>query len=107
MVRTPAECGLDHGSAHIHFGPRRPLRHLRQHHVIDGMGPDGDQRIGLLAVEIALDRPLGIGPMQFYKLFVEDPHSTFLNAFMSGGWLAGFGYLSLCAVTLAMSTRFL
>ena len=71
------------------------------------MGPDGDQRIGLLAVEIALDHPLGIGPMQFYKLFVKDPHSTFLNAFMSGGWLAGFGYLSLCTVTPAMSTRFL
>ena len=46
MVGTPAERGLDHGSAHLHFGPRRPLRHFRQHHMIDGMGPDGDQRIG-------------------------------------------------------------
>jgi hypothetical protein len=61
----------------------------------------------LLGAELALDHPLGIGPLQFYKLFVEDPHSTFLNAFMSGGWLAGFGYLSLWAVTLAMSTHFL
>jgi hypothetical protein len=58
-------------------------------------------------VELALEHPLGIGPLQFYLLFIEDPHNTFLNSFMSGGWLAGFGYLALSAVTLAMSTRFL
>jgi hypothetical protein len=61
----------------------------------------------LLGAELALEHPLGLGPLQFYRLFVEDPHNTFLNAFMSGGWLAGFGYLSLCAVTLVMGTRFL
>jgi hypothetical protein len=61
----------------------------------------------LLGTELALEHPLGLGPLQFYRLFVEDPHNTFLNAFMSGGWLAGFGYLSLCAVTLVMGTRFL
>src|SRR5437899_10145399 len=59
------------------------------------------------ATSLALEHPLGLGPLQFYRLFVEDPHNTFLNAFMSGGWLAGFGYLSLCAVTLVMGTRFL
>ena len=30
-----------------------------------------------------------------------------LNAFLSGGWLAGFCYLALAAVTIVMSTRFL
>jgi O-antigen ligase/polysaccharide polymerase Wzy-like membrane protein len=61
----------------------------------------------MLGAEVALDHPLGIGPLQFYRFFTEDPHNTFLNTFMSGGWLAGFGYLTLSAVTLAMSTRFL
>jgi len=61
----------------------------------------------LLGAQLALDHPLGIGPLQFYKFFIEDPHNTLLNAFMSGGWLAGFGYLALSTVTLAMSTRFL
>jgi hypothetical protein len=61
----------------------------------------------MLGVDLALEHPLGIGPLQFYRFFIEDPHNTFLNAFMSGGWLAGFGYLALSAVTLAMSTRFL
>ena len=60
-----------------------------------------------LAAQIALDHLLGIGPLQFYKTFIEDPHNTLLNAFMSGGWLAGFGYPALCAVTLVAGTRFL
>jgi hypothetical protein len=51
----------------------------------------------LLGVDLALEHPLGIGPLQFYRFFVEDPHNTFLNAFMSGGWLTGFCYLTLCA----------
>ena len=61
----------------------------------------------LLGAELGLERPLGIGPLQFYKSFGEDPHNSYLNAFMSGGWLAGFAYLTLTAVTLASATRFL
>jgi hypothetical protein len=61
----------------------------------------------VLGAELGLDRPLGVGPLQFYKLFGEDPHNTFLNEFMSGGWLAGFAYLTLTAITLVSATRFL
>jgi hypothetical protein len=61
----------------------------------------------VLGAELGLDRPLGIGPLQFFKFFGEDPHNSYLNAFMSGGWLAGFAYLTLTAVTLAGATRFL
>jgi Acetyltransferase (GNAT) domain len=60
-----------------------------------------------LGADIALEHPLGIGPLQFWLLFVEDPHNSFLNAFLSGGWLAGFCYLALAVVTVVMSTRFL
>src|SRR5215470_8573268 len=61
----------------------------------------------LLGADLALEHPLGIGPLQFYKFFVEDPHNTFLNAFMSGGWLAGFCYFTLTLVTMAMGARFI
>src|SRR2546429_8114443 len=44
---------------------------------------------------------------QFYLYFTEGPHNSFLNAFMSGGWFAGFGYFSISLVTTATSTRFL
>jgi hypothetical protein len=61
----------------------------------------------VLGAQLGLDRPFGIGPMQFYKFFGEDPHNSYLNAFMSGGWLSGFAYLTLTAVTLVSASRFL
>jgi hypothetical protein len=61
----------------------------------------------VLGAELGLDRPFGIGPLQFSSFFGEDPHNSYLNAFMSGGWLSGFAYLTLTAVTLATATRFL
>jgi hypothetical protein len=61
----------------------------------------------VLGAELGLERPFGIGPLQFSSFFGEDPHNSYLNAFMSGGWLSGFGYLTLTAVTLANATRFL
>jgi O-antigen ligase len=60
-----------------------------------------------LGADLALEHPFGIGPLQFADRFTEDPHNTFLNEFMSGGWLAGLSYSALCAVTLVMSTRLL
>lgn len=60
----------------------------------------------ILGAELALDRPFGIGPLQFAKLFFEDAHNTFLNSFMAGGWLAGFCYLTLTLVTASTGLRF-
>jgi len=61
----------------------------------------------ILGFDLMLDRPLGIGPLQFSKsYFSEDPHNTFLNTFMSGGWLGGFAYLSLTLVTAIRGLRF-
>ena len=37
---------------------------------------------------MALDYPFGIGPLQFAS-FPEDPHNSYLNAFIAGGWLSG------------------
>jgi hypothetical protein len=61
----------------------------------------------VLGAELGLERPFGIGPLQFSRIFGEDPHNSYLNAFMSGGWLSGFAYLTLTAITLAGATRFL
>jgi O-Antigen ligase len=60
----------------------------------------------VLGMRLALDHPLGLGPLQFHNLFVEDPHNAFLNAFMSGGWLSGLMYLTLMLVTLALGLRY-
>ena len=54
---------------------------------------------------MALDYPVGIGPLQFSKYFPEDPHNSFLNAFMAGGWLAGVCYPALVFLTLGFGLR--
>jgi hypothetical protein len=50
--------------------------------------------------QMALDLPLGIGPLQFTRYFPEDAHNVYLNAFMSGGWTAGIAYHVLVGLTL-------
>ena len=61
-------------------------------------GPTGRFGRHLLGFLLALDTPLGIGPLQFHFFFPEDPHNSYLNAFMSGGWIAGFAYLTLSLI---------
>ena len=62
------------------------------------------QKPGML-VAVALMLPFGIGPLQFPKFFPEDPHNSYLNAFMSGGWLAGVCYPTLVLVSLYYGMR--
>jgi hypothetical protein len=76
---------------------------LDQSYDVGHTGRFGRHILGALLV---LDTPLGIGPLQFHKIFPEDPHNVFLNAFVSGGWLSGFSYLVLTATTLVMGLRF-
>src|ERR1700761_3141225 len=59
----------------------------------------------ILGADMALDVPFGIGPLQFHNYFPEDTHNSYLNAFMSGGWLAGVCYPTLIAITVVMGFR--
>ncbi len=43
--------------------------------------------------------------MQFTDYFTEDPHNSFLNAFVAGGWLGGVFYAMLVAITLIYGLR--
>jgi hypothetical protein len=76
---------------------------LEQSYDVGHFGRFGRHVLGFL---LALDQPLGIGPLQFRSYFPEDPHNAYLNAFMSGGWLAGLSYLAITVVTLASGLRF-
>ena len=69
------------------------------------MGAQGRFARHVLGAILALDKPFGIGPLQFSKYFPEDTHNSFLNAFMSGGWLAGACYPALVALTLGFGFR--
>jgi hypothetical protein len=69
------------------------------------IGAQGRFARHILGAIFALDRPIGIGPLQFNKYFPEDTHNSFLNAFMSGGWLAGACYPALVILTLVYGFR--
>ena len=60
----------------------------------------------LLGAEMALGLPFGIGPLQFHRFFPEDTHNSYLNAFMSGGWLSGVCYPALVFVTVLTGFRY-
>src|SRR5580704_2944397 len=59
----------------------------------------------ILGADMALDLPFGIGPLQFHNYFPEDTHNSYLNAFMSGGWLAGICYPALAFITVIFGFR--
>jgi hypothetical protein len=61
----------------------------------------------ILGAEMALDLPFGIGPLQFNRYFPEDTHNSYLNAFMSGGWLAGICYPALIFTTVIVGFRYI
>ena len=61
----------------------------------------------VLGAEMALDLPFGIGPLQFNRYFPEDTHNSYLNAFMSGGWLAGVCYPALIFTTVIVGFRYI
>jgi len=75
---------------------------FEQSYDLGAQGRFGRYALGAI---MALDKPIGIGPLQFHKYFPEDTHNSFLNAFMSGGWLAGVFYPALVALTLAFGFR--
>lgn len=59
-------------------------------------------RIGFL---MAMERPLGIGPMTFSKMFPEDEHNIYLKSLTTYGWLGFISYLALMAWTLAAAFK--
>ena len=61
----------------------------------------------ILGAEMALDLPFGIGPLQFHHYFPEDTHNSYLNAFMSGGWISGICYPALVFVTALTGFRYI
>ncbi|MCB1382802.1 MAG: O-antigen ligase family protein [Notoacmeibacter sp.] len=56
---------------------------------------------------MAMEKPLGIGPLNFGLMFGEDTHNIWLKALMDYGWLGFFSYFLLIMWTLAAGFRIL
>lgn len=52
------------------------------------------------SIPALLDLPNGFGPYQFRKIYNQDPHNVYLNAFASYGWAGGIAYATLVMITL-------
>ena len=61
----------------------------------------------ILGFQMALDLPFGIGPLQFTRFFPEDTHNSYLNAFMSGGWISGICYPALVFGTVIRGFKYI
>lgn len=59
----------------------------------------------LRSLSVLLDAPNGLGAFGFGRMFKEDPHNVYLNAFFAYGWLGGFSYLLLILSTIAICWR--
>jgi len=64
-------------------------------------------RFGIQAnsIQYLLQAPFGFGPTLFRKIFGQDPHNVFLNAFASYGWLGGLVYMVMTLSTVAIGFR--
>lgn len=53
-----------------------------------------------------IDRPLGLGPLQFSKQYGQDPHNVYINSFSSYGWIGGFSYITFVVLTWIIGIRY-
>jgi O-antigen ligase len=53
-----------------------------------------------IGFEWALEKPLGIGPLEFGVLLGEDTHNIWVKALMAYGWLGFVAYLCMAVITL-------
>ncbi len=54
-----------------------------------------------LGFGMIMDRPLGLGPLEFRNYFPEDEHNSYLKAFTTYGWIGAIGYYALVVWTIA------
>ncbi|MBN9073527.1 MAG: O-antigen ligase family protein [Rhizobiales bacterium] len=78
--------------------------HLEQSYDTARLGRFARYTIGF---QMALEHPLGIGPLVFGTIFGEDTHDIWLKALMDYGWLGFVSYLGLLVWTLAAGGRIL
>ncbi|RWP59796.1 O-antigen ligase family protein [Mesorhizobium sp.] len=57
--------------------------------------------------QMALEHPLGIGPLVFGTIFGEDTHNIWLKMLMDYGWLGFVSFLTLTCWTIAAGFRIL
>jgi hypothetical protein len=61
----------------------------------------------VIGFQMAMEHPLGIGPLEFGQMLGEDTHNIWLKALLDYSWLGFAAYLTLIVLTLAGGFRIL
>ncbi|MGB6117716.1 MAG: O-antigen ligase family protein [Mesorhizobium sp.] len=61
----------------------------------------------VIGFQLATEKPLGIGPLEFGQLYGEDTHNIWLKALMDYGWLGFACWLTMIVWTIAGGFRIL
>lgn len=75
---------------------------VTQDYDVGATGRFGNQ---LRSLPMLLDLPNGFGPLRFRLTFGLEPHSSYINAFASYGWLGGFAWLLIVGSTVFVGFR--
>ncbi len=61
----------------------------------------------VIGYEMAMEHPLGIGPLSFGKMLGEDTHHIWLKALLDYSWLGFIAYFTIVALTIGGGFRIL
>jgi hypothetical protein len=59
------------------------------------------------SLPLLLQAPQGLGPLQFGKIYGDDSHNVYLNAFSAYSWLGGLSYATLILITWIYGLKYL
>jgi hypothetical protein len=68
-------------------------------------GPNGRFGHQERFIPMMFELPNGMGPLRFRLTFGLEPHSSYINAFASNGWLGGFSFILLVLSTCFVGFR--
>lgn len=57
------------------------------------------------SLPLLVERPLGFGPLRFRLTFGLEPHNSYVGGFANDGWLGGFAWLAIVALSLLIGFR--
>jgi len=68
-------------------------------------GETGRFAMQLRSIPSLIDRPFGYGPLEYGKIYGQDPHNVYLNSFSAYGWIGAMGYIGFVVVTWLVGLR--
>jgi O-antigen ligase len=69
------------------------------------VGEGGRFELQQIAIGVLFDKPFGIGPFEFSRIYGTQQHNVYLQAFLVYGWLGGLSYILLILTTLFVGLR--